>query len=169
VNGVKFNRPVTAAVYALGMLMIVIPFTEVLLSVLPLRPGATSWRFGTTGVLSQAFMTPLLGATVIVVVAATLGHRRTLLTVSIVSALVAVITLAATGLFALDIIEMRSQVREEVKRAFDFSSILAVIKLIVATVVLSLLSSGARRTTRELRSSPRSRSASPPLVVSGDR
>lgn len=161
----KLNRPLIVAAYAVAALMIVVPIVEVVLSVWPLRFGQTSWRFGTVGLLSQAALTPVLGAVVLFAAALALEHRRTLTVASILAIIVGIIMLALVPLFALDAIQMRAQVQSTAHRAFDLSSLLATIKLTCIFLIFLLLGIGGWKVRRQM--SRRSRSAVPdaPLLA----
>ncbi len=160
----KLNRQLTAVAYLVAALMLVIPVLEVTLSVWPLRMGETSWRFGTVGLLSQALMTPLLGALVLMLVAVTLGHRKTIATVSGIAALLALALVVVIPIFALDAIQMRTQVRTDAHRAFDLSSLLAAIKLSAAFVIALLLAIGSWKHRKTMRRAP-SAGAEAPLLA----
>ena len=144
----KLNRPLVSAAYVVALLMIVLPLIEVMLSVWPLRFGQTAWRFGTVGLLSQAATTPLVGAILFFATAFFLGHRKTVLGAGVVTGILSVVLLGAIPLFALDAIQMRSQVQANTLRAFDISAMLATIKLAGLFVVAALLTAGAFKTAR---------------------
>ncbi|HET9438710.1 MAG TPA: hypothetical protein VFO52_00980 [Longimicrobiales bacterium] len=146
----KFNRPLITVVYTVAALMIVVPLLEVVLSVWPLRYGQTSWRFGSIGLMSQALMTPLLGMVLLVGTAVALGHRRTLLAISVFTLLIALILLVIVPTFALDAIQMRAQVRPTAHRAFDFSALLASIKLSLTLAITLLVAVGAWKAQRQM-------------------
>lgn len=161
----KLNRQLTVVAYLVAALMLIIPVLEVVLSVWPLRVGETSWRFGTVGLLSQALLTPLLGALVLVLLAVTLGHRRTLATVSVVAALLALALLVVIPIFGLDAIQMRTRVRTDAHRAFDLSSVLATIKLTAAFVVSLLLAIGSWKMRKAVMRRAPSAGAEAPLLA----
>ena len=161
----KLNRQLTAVAYLVAALMLVMPMLEVVLSVWPLRMGETSWRFGTVGLLSQALMTPLLGALVLVIVAVTLNHRKTLATASGVALLLTLALLVVIPIFALDAIQMRTQVRTDAHRAFDLSSLLAAITLSAAFVSTLLLAIGSWKMGKSLKRRAPAAEAEAPLLA----
>ncbi|HEY0674258.1 MAG TPA: hypothetical protein VGD27_18435 [Longimicrobiales bacterium] len=161
----KFNRPLITVVYAVAALMIVLPLLEVVLSVWPLRYGQTSWRFGSIGLMSQAIMTPLLGMTLLVGTAVALDHRRTLLAISGFALLITLLLLVIVPTFALDAVQMRAQVRPTAHRAFDFSALLAAIKLFFTLVIALLVALGAWRAQKQMaRRTPGSEAGLPLLA-----
>lgn len=161
----KFNRPLITVVYTVAALMIVVPLLEVVLSVWPLRYGQTSWRFGSIGLMSQALMTPLLGMVLLVGTAVALGHRRTLLAISVFTLLIALILLVIVPTFALDAIQMRAQVRPTAHRAFDFSALLASIKLSLTLAITLLVAVGAWKAQRQMARRTPGSEADMPLLA----
>jgi hypothetical protein len=114
--------------YIVAALLIILPLTDTLLSVWPIRLGDVSWRFGATGLFSRALMTPLLGLLLILAVALMSGHRRVTRGVAIVGGLAVITIIGTSVMFLLDAIQMRTQVRPEAKTAFDVASIVALAK-----------------------------------------
>jgi hypothetical protein len=162
----KFNRPLTAVLYCVAGLMIIVPTVEVVLSVWPLRMGVTSWRFGTLGLLSQAIMTPLLGFVVLIATAFALGHRRALTATAVLTGLLALLLLVALPFFALDAIQMRVQVRREALRAFDLSAVLASIKLFASFIVMVLAAVGTVKALKRSTARRSTAAAEGPLIAS---
>ena len=54
-------RPLGLSVVAVAVFLILVPFLNVGLGVLPIRPGVRDWRFGTWGLLLGALTLPTLG------------------------------------------------------------------------------------------------------------
>jgi len=54
-------RPLGLSVLAVAVFLILVPFLNVGLGVLPIRPGLREWRFGTWGLLLGALTLPTLG------------------------------------------------------------------------------------------------------------
>jgi hypothetical protein len=147
----KLNRALIAAAYLVAVILILLPLIEVTLSVWPLRMNQTAWRFGTFGLISQAATTPLVGGVLLFATAFALGHRKTLLFSGVLAAVVALALLVSIPLFALDAVQMRAQVRAQTMRAFDLSSLLAIIKLSGLFALSLLLAIGAVKATRTTR------------------
>jgi len=132
-------------VYGVAFLLIVVPLTDSVLGVLPLRLGQAAWRFGSLGLLSRALMTPLLGLAVAMVMAAYLGQRRTLRSLSVFAFLAAAAALGAVILFALDALQTRATVRPDVTHTFDKASVEALLKYLLDALVAGLLGLGGWR------------------------
>lgn len=138
----KPNRALVIAAYVVAALLVVIPITDTMARVWPLRPGQTSWRFGAVGMASRALMTPLLGLLLATGVAWLRRHRLALRALAVLCVLGALAVGAATGVFVLDSMQMRDQVRAESLQAFDFSTVPALAKLIVGVPTLLTLGMG---------------------------
>ena len=144
----KLNRPLIAAAYLVAVLLVVVPLIEVTLSVWPLRFGQTAWRFGTLGLISQAATTPMVGAVLLFALAFLLDHRKTIAVGAVLTALISFALIVAIPMFALDAVQMRSQVGAAAQRTFDISGLLATIKLCGLFLVTLLLSIGAFKAVR---------------------
>lgn len=144
----KLNRSVVFVLYAMTALMIVMPLGETLLSVWPVRLSEPAWRFGAAGLFSRALMTPLLGLVLLAVLGFLLSHRRAVITTAVLAGIAAIVLLVAEGLFVLDALQMRVQVRDEARLAFDLASLLALLKIGLSMVITAVLAVGAWKTTR---------------------
>lgn len=151
----KLNRLIVVVLYAMAILMMVMPLGETLLSVWPVRAGDTAWRFGAAGLFSRALMTPLLGLVLLGILGYLLAHRRAVLATSVLAAVGALILLLAEGLFLLDAVQMRAQVRTEARLAFDLASTLAFVKIGTSMVLTALLAVGAWKMARQAGARPR--------------
>ena len=94
---------------------------------------------------------PIVSAIMLFATAYALGHRRTLLFSGIMAAVVALALVIGLPVFALDAVQMRTQVRAQTMRAFDLSSVLATIKLSILFAVFLLLAIGSIKATRGRR------------------
>lgn len=160
----KPNRAVIAAAYAVALMLVLIPLSEMLLRVWPLRLGEASWRFGAVGLFSNALMTPLLGLTFAGMLAFIYGHRRTIRTISVVLGVSGLILVLASGMFILDALQMRASVVPEAKLAFDVASAQALLKLGLFTVVGFVMAVGGWRSTKAPAGTVRGKAASDGLV-----
>lgn len=143
----KPNRAVTFGAYAVTFLLIVLPITEITLRLWPLQPGAAAWRFGATGLLTNAMVTPLLGLLLGGGLAFTLGHRAMVRLHSILAILGATLLLGLTLLFILDAIQMRREVQAESIFVFDVAAVQSFAKLCVVQSIAFVLGVGAWRST----------------------
>ena len=139
--------------YCIGIFLIVVPVMDTLLSTMPLSPSIVGWRFGALGLLANAFMTPLVGLFMLLALAAALDHRGAIRTLALLSAVAAVCILLGLGLFVLDTVQMRSQVRAQAKTTFDKATLVAIAKYLFTAVVLAIVGikgwKASRRSGRE--------------------
>lgn len=125
--------------YCIAAFLIIVPFMDTIISTMPLSPTIVGWRFGTLGLLANAFMTPLVGLFILLALAAALDQRRVLRVLAVLSVVAAVFVLGGLGLFVLDTVQMRSQVRPEAKTTFDRATVVAMAKYLFTTVVLAMV------------------------------
>lgn len=89
-------RPLGLTVVAVAVFLILVPFLNVGLGVLPIRPGMRDWRFGTWGLLLGALTLPVLGVGLLGLGGVLRGSQGTLRVAAVVSAALAL--MAAIGL-----------------------------------------------------------------------
>jgi hypothetical protein len=135
--------------YLVALLLILFPLVDTTLGVWPLRFTNVGWRFGTIGMFSRAVMTPALGVLIIFTVALLFEHRRTLRTVSILNAVMLVLTLIALPLFMLDGLQNRATIRQDAKLAFDVAIVVAVCKMLIGALVTGLFAWYGWRASRK--------------------
>jgi hypothetical protein len=140
--GKSVNRGLGTLSWALafvGVLSIVSPIADWLLTNLPLEVSQLTWRYQALGRLSQSLLTPILGMT-LVVGAGALSRRTWLCRVGGWLALGgALAVLALTGVFLLDMMGARQQVLPEAAGIFRIGAIRASIKFVLSTIALGLL------------------------------
>jgi len=121
-------RRIAVPGYLVAFLIFLFPLLDTALSVWPPQTGTLAWRFGAVGLFSRALMTPLLGVLVAFAIALLLEHRTFLRVLAIANGVAVVLIVLVMGLFLLDALEMRVQVRPDAKRAFDAASTVALVK-----------------------------------------
>jgi hypothetical protein len=142
------NRYLRASVFAIALLLIIIPFGETLVSVWPWRLSEANWRFGAMGFFSKAFMTPMVGLVLLLAVAVAAESGVVLRVISVATALYALVGVAFAGIFVLDILQLRAGVRPDLRTAFDQASILAFLRTLASTAIAVLVALGAWRSGR---------------------
>jgi hypothetical protein len=130
------SKHLTVPAYAIAFLLILFPLLDTALSVFPPRFGEVAWRFGATGIFSRTLMTPLLGLLLAFAVALLREQRKMQRAIAIVSALAAVVVIGAMGMFVLDAVQMRVQVRPQAKTAFDVASLVALGRFTLGLLIL---------------------------------
>lgn len=155
----KNLRVLAWAAYAVALLLIVLPFVDILVTVLPVRLGEVQWRFGVAGLVANGLTLPLAGVLLVLATAAASGHRlvaRIFAVLSLVGALVGVVGLI---MLTLDMIELRNQVRVETLPRFDAAGIGAIVKYSLGVVTALLLGVGGWKAARRVPPGATSRGA----------
>jgi hypothetical protein len=151
--------------YLIGAMLVTIPLTDALAAVLPARPGAAEWRFGATGLLSGALMTPLLGCFAVLAAATLLEHVRVLRIGAWVLIGVPALLFVAAGVLLLDAVQLRAQVEATMRPAFFGAAAKAALKLLLGAGVALVLGLSSRRMAARLLPPPRPPSREVPTLV----
>jgi len=141
-----FLRRLAAPLYAIALLMLILPATDFISNVWPLNPGDFRWRFGMVGLLAGFLLTPLLGILLATVVAALSEDTRMLRIVSSVAGAGALVLVIFVGLFVLDVLQFRPEVPAERLGSFDFANIRAIVKHLLVAATLGWMSLTGWRT-----------------------
>lgn len=112
-----------------------LPIIELAASSWPLQLHLAAWRLNVVGAAGATGVTALLGLYFIFAIATASDDRGVLLVVSSICAVAAVLCLAAAGLFPLDALQMKGQVRPDALTRFGAASIVAMLKICFAGVV----------------------------------
>ena len=152
--------------YLIAALICLQPLIDVTASVWPPHLGVVGWRFGYFAGLSGAMLLPLLGLFLIYSLAVQIGDRGVAVAVAAVGVLAALCCIAATGLFALDALQMRVQVRSDQVARFNVTAGWAAAKLAVAGLASLVVGVSAFRAARGIRFDERTqRPNAAPLIV----
>jgi hypothetical protein len=140
-----------------GIAMI-LPVLDLLVSVYPIRLDTVVWRFGAVGLLSSAIGAPLLILFFVFALALFAGDRKVIVTVGVLSALIALLLVAGTGSFALDALQMKRRVQAAAQQRFMLASAQAMMKLILEAISAVVLAITAFRTLKKTKAlgAPRS-------------
>jgi hypothetical protein len=147
----KEARPLVRAVYPIAALLAVTPLFDLLTTVWPLQPESLMWRYGALGTVPNFLLTTLLAAVLASAAAAELRHLGTLRALSVLYLLAAVVQLAAVVLFALDVVQFRSQVTAEAVPNYMRTAGLAGAKYLIGVVMFAWLALAGLGTARNLR------------------
>jgi len=132
------------AFYLVAALLVVTPVMDVLTNVWPLAFGDLRWRYGAVGLLSGFLLTTLLGMALAVLTAVALRHRRVLTVLFGLNVAAAVVLLATTVLFGLDVLQVRVTVPMESRGLFDVGAAKALLKHFTLVASFAALGVGAR-------------------------
>lgn len=157
------------AVYAIAVIYCLVPFIETFGALWPPQFDSPTWRYGAVGIFLTYVPSIPLGLIIASGVARALGHRPVLRAIGVASILLALVVVVVIGSFALDVVQVRTIVRDAVKGGFDVAAGKAALMglIVMVTAVLLAISSfraaagdaGGRRSTK------RHASRSPDLVV----
>ena len=131
--------------YFVCLLLIIVPLGDLATNIWPFRFGEVGWRYGMVGLLSGFLVSPLMGLILAVIGAAYMGHRRMLRALGILAAVGALVLLALTGLFLLDVIQVQPEVPPEGSSTFRIGATRAFIKNTLVVAGLAWLSVGSFR------------------------
>ena len=164
------NKLLARPGYLLAAMLFLIPLTDSLMSVWPIRLGEERWRFGAIGSLSNITLIPLLAMLLALAIAIMSDHRRFRRVLGWLSAVFAVTVACMAVLFILDFFQARTQVRPQFQGAMDMATTVALIKLAGTIIVLALIAraglSGPKAIVRKDISRPAS-SSTPLIPLSG--
>jgi Zn-dependent protease with chaperone function len=149
------------AMYFLGAMLILIPLLDTAAGIFPPQPNRGFWRYGSAGVLSRGLLDPALGVVIVSVTAVAMGHERLRKTILVVLVLAMVALIAGLGVFALDALQVRASVTQQMRVGFVVATGLAMLRYLMLFALFWLL-------TRALRAPRASRSVTE-SVARGDR
>ncbi len=129
--------------YGIGVLLIALPLLDWVLTVWPLRPSTTVWRFGSVGLLSQALIQPIVGCALIAATAFGLAHRALLKVLAGLYLISVVFILGAVGIFALDSIEVRSLAQAQVQSQVEVTGLRVFVTYLAYAVLFGWLALGS--------------------------
>ncbi len=155
-------RPLVGPTYFVAWLFILVPAMDFLFTVWPLQFGQITWRYGTVGLLGGFLLSPLLGATMILLLARVMGHRGLLRVMTVLLLAGGILLLIGVVSFILDAVQLRGGVPEAERWAFDTGVIKALVKDLTGAIALSWLAGGSFQASRGPAGASRGGS---PLVV----
>jgi hypothetical protein len=140
------NRSTTGflpALYAVAALFLIAPTTDLIGLTWPVRVAEASWRFGSIGLGFEKAFVQIIGLSMGMALAATLGHRRVLRSLAALSLTAAFVVCAAMARFLLDFGDLRTFVSPDQLDQFDGNAFRATLYAILAVPVLVVLGAQA--------------------------
>jgi hypothetical protein len=153
--------------YAIAIILIAFPVADLVTNIWPPRFAELQWRFGAVGLLSGFVLTPILGIVGLMAMAIALGHRRVLRAVAGLDLALAVAGFATLILFALDWLQMRSTVNDDVVHSMDVGSLKAIAKHLLSALTLGWLGAAGWRAGRPGPGVEENRSGTPLVRATG--
>jgi hypothetical protein len=147
-NGVRSRtvaRSLGVAVYAVGILIMLISAGDFISNVWPWRVGAVDWRYGAIGILSTYLVTPIVGLLLVTITAALLEHTAFLRTLAVACVVMSMILTVAVIAFLLDSLQVRQGVQPTSKWFTTVSFMIAAVKHFLAIGTLAILGRSAWR------------------------
>lgn len=141
---------------------------DVLISAQPATIHDLRWRLGVSTLLSGASGTELLGALLFLALAVLAADQVSLWVGFVLSLLIGLGYLAVSGVFSLDSLQMRGQIRPELLARYNLGLVWTLARLAFTGIVLFIVSGACLRAARTLgRATDRNgaKSATTPLVV----
>lgn len=151
------SRPWLRGLYALGLLLMVQPIAETLAAGWPLRFGEVGWRFGVAGSFMTLLGTFVVGLGLIALTSHLLEQRAVLRAAGVVAIALACVLMIVLSELALDWVQLRRIVREDIKGGFDLAATKATISALLGVIALAILGYAGIRGSRlpdHLRTKP---------------
>ena len=114
----------------------------------PFRVHSPTWRLGFIGASAGAAATPLLGLLIVFAIAVATDDEAAAYVVALVSALAAVLCVVAAGLFALDVLQLRNEVRSGLAGQYEIGSMWVAARVLVTAVLFVVLMVSAWRAAK---------------------
>lgn len=156
-------RKVSGALYLTSALLVILPALDFITGVYPYLPVSAKWRFASSAVFTGSLLLPILGLALAMMVAALMQQRAVFRLVSFLSLLLVLTLLAATGLLALDLIELRATAESEVRTAVVVAGGRALLKNLIMAGVLTYLAFACRAASGTMEP-PRGETPLAPIV-----
>ena len=150
--------------YLVGLCLCLAPLIQTLGSLWPPRLDEATWRYGAVGIFLSSVGAAPLGLLIILAVALALGHRVVVQAVGVLGIVLTLLVLMVCGAFALDVLQVRSIVRPDVRGGFDLTAAKAVFMGLLVMLTSVLISIAAFRNVMGEPSRRRGR-RQPDLVV----
>jgi hypothetical protein len=152
------------ATYLVALCFVLAPFIQTVGSLWPMRLSEATWRYGAVGIFLSSVGAASIGLLIALAAAVFLGHRVMLRAIGILAIALTLFVLMVCGAFALDVVQVRSIVRTQVRGGFDLAAAKAIFTGLITMATSILVSVAAFRAAAPASSRRRGR-ARPELVV----
>jgi hypothetical protein len=140
-----------SAGYYIGVAVLLAQVIDILLAAFPWRVHAPTWRIAFITSTASVSFTALLTMFILTTIAVVASDRRIAFVLAALSAMIAIGFLGLAGTFALDALQMRNQVRQQMAAQYDYASTWVLARELIAMVGFIVLSIGAFRGARAMR------------------
>jgi hypothetical protein len=128
--------------------LILLQLIEIEVRSWPFRVHSPTWRLGFIGTTAGALGTPLFGLLIILGIAVATDDRLASYVVSLASWLSMVLCIAAAGVFALDVLQVKNDVASSIAGQYDIGSGWVAVRMVVSTVLFAVLGVSAWRAAK---------------------
>lgn len=141
-------RPFVPAIYAVGIVMLLVAIGDYSGQLWPFRPTEVGWRYGAVGIFSNFLVTPVFALLLIGAAAAVGGHRIMLRILGVIGIGFTAALLVSIALFSLDALQVRQQAEPGAKWLTTISASMAAAKLLMAAAVSFILGLGTLKASK---------------------
>jgi hypothetical protein len=124
----------------------VVTFAEIGVAAWPFRLHDVGWRLAVAGAASGGAGTALLALFLALFIAVVADDRGVIWFVSIICAIAALLCIVGGGVFALDAVQMKGQVKPELVSRYDAALVWGLIKIVLAGIAFIGVAISAFRT-----------------------
>ena len=146
------SRWLVAGLVAVGLILVLWPLADHLANVWPVQPGSVQWRYGAAGLLANFLHTPLLGLSLLLLVAWWTRSAGLMRGLGLASMVAAVLLLGVMAVFAMDLQQIRAIRPPEAGTLVLVGGAISELKYLTTVVAASLLGIGAWTTAGRLPS-----------------
>jgi hypothetical protein len=144
-------RRLRVAGYYVGSVILIAHVAELFLYTWPARIHSPTWRLSFVGATANTVFMTLLVLFILVSISVIAGDRRVAFALAGLTALYGLLFVALSGMFVLDALQMRNQVRQPVAGQYDYSAAWVFGRELVGIGGFFLLTVAALRGARALK------------------
>jgi hypothetical protein len=144
-------RRLRVAGYYVGSVILIAHVAELFLYTWPARVHSPTWRLSFVGATANTVFMTLLVLFILVSISVFAADRRVAFALAGVTALGGLLFVGLTGMFVLDALQMRNQVRQPVAGQYDYSAAWVFGRELVGVGGFFLLTVAALRSARGLQ------------------
>jgi hypothetical protein len=145
------QKQMATPAYFVAFILVFVSMLNTAMSFFPFRMADARWRYGAFGIMATGLTLPIVGILLALVVAATFEHRRGQRAIGAFSLVVALVVLVSLGMFALDALQVKGQVKAPLKLNFEVATVTGTLQALLAVAALSLLGLAAFRGPKPVR------------------
>ena len=153
IPGVSGLRAIRTPAYLVLTMAMVLPLLDYANGLLPLNMGDAIWRFGAVSLVASYAVATTAQLFLLFVAAVIFGDRKVLITIAVISGLIAISLIGVLGMYGLDALQARSRTSDVTQRRLELTAGIVVIKLLTLMAANGVLARFASREARKTRTS----------------